>query len=443
MSRRAGLLPTCLLVSLLLPGCNEKPPGRALLVGIDGASMRVVGPMLEDGRLPNLAALAVSGVHGTIRSQFPIDSPPVWNSIVTGVSPKRHGIPSFAYKDEQGEKRLFLSTHRKVPTVWNILSAAGFSVGVVNFWNTYPPDRVKGVMISDHVLAREVDGRALISHAEAPAPGTTVYPEAWADRIDTLLDVQTPLTAIANPFRNNQALPKWVLKHDLIRRYEEDGALARIALAIEQELRPDLLMLLLPGVDRVSHHLWGNLEPPEKYPPRLRPDREARAAGLAALQDYYRYVDAILGLLLENFGPDDLVMVLSDHGFEAGTALMYLTGKHESEAALDGIFFARAPGIESPGGGPGTIGVRDVTPTLLAWFGVPVGEDMQGTAMPFLESSRRAETIASHRDTPIEKVTDVASGVEGDIIERLRMIGYLEEPGADKPAESSAGAPPE
>jgi hypothetical protein len=84
-----------------------------------------------------------------------------------------------------------------------------------------------------------------------------------------------------------------------------------------------------------------------------------------------------------------------------------------------------------------------VTPTLLAWFGVPVGEDMQGTAMPFLESSRRAETIASHRDTPIEKVTDVASGVEGDIIERLRMIGYLEEPGADKPAESSAGAPPE
>ena len=122
MSRRAGLLPTCLLVSLLLPGCNEKPPGRALLVGIDGASMRVVGPMLEDGRLPNLAALAVSGVHGTIRSQFPIDSPPVWNSIVTGVSPKRHGIPSFAYKDEQGEKRLFLSTHRKVPTLNRIRS---------------------------------------------------------------------------------------------------------------------------------------------------------------------------------------------------------------------------------------------------------------------------------------------------------------------------------
>jgi arylsulfatase A-like enzyme len=122
------------------------------------------------------------------------------------------------------------------------------------------------------------------------------------------------------------------------------------------------------------------------------------------------------------------VIVLSDHGFEAGTALMYLTGKHETEAAIDGIFFARAPGIASPGGTTGEIGVRDVTPTLLAWFGVPIGEDMSGTPMPFFESSQRTTTIASHRDTVIEKVTRVASGVEGEIIERLRMIGYLEEP---------------
>jgi len=443
MTRRASLLWTCALVPLLLSGCSEKAPGRALLVGIDGASMRVVAPMLEAGSLPNLAALARSGVHGTIRSQFPIDSPPVWNSIVTGVSPKHHGIPSFAYKDDAGEKRLFLSTHRKVPAVWNILSQAGFSVGVVNFWNTYPPDRVSGVMISDHVLAREVDGRAMISRAEAPQQGTTVFPEPWADRIDALLDEKAPLTHVANPFVDNDKLPKWVLKRDLVRRYEEDTALARIALAIEREVRPDLMMVLLPGVDRVSHHLWGNLEPPEKYPPRLRPDDEARAAGLAALQDYYRHVDAILGLLLEDFGPDDLVIVLSDHGFEAGTALMYLTGKHETQDAIDGIFFARAPGIESPGGAPGAIGIRDVTPTLLAWFGVPVGEDMEGQPMPFLETSRHATTIASHRDTPIEKVTSVASGVEGDIIERLRMIGYLQEPAADAPEEPAAGAPEE
>ena len=416
---------------LLAAGCGEQRPGRALVVGIDGASMRVVAPMLERGELPNLASIAAQGVHGTIRSQFPIDSPPVWNSIVTGVKPKEHGIRSFAYKDKgedkDAQKHLFLSTDRKVPAVWNILDAAGFSVGVVNLWNTYPPDRVNGVMISDHVLAREVAGRAMISNAPEPDAGTTVHPEEWASRIDALLDDDAPLTSVPNPFRDNPALPKWVLVKDLIRRYEEYGALAKIALAVEREVRPDLLMVLLPGVDRVSHHLWGNMEPAELYPPRLRPDDAARAAGRRALEDFYRYADELLGLLMEDFGPDDLVMVLSDHGFEAGTALMYLTGKHESEAAIDGIFFARAPGIERDVPAGVRIGVRDVTPTLLAWFGLPVAEDMDGTPMPFFETSKAPEKVASYADTPIEKVTSAPSGAEADIIERLRMIGYLEE----------------
>ncbi len=415
-------------LTAVIGGCqpDAPPPGRVLLVGIDGASMRVVGPLLDQGRLPNLAGIAAAGVHGTIRSQRPIDSPPVWNTVVTGVAPRKHGIRSFAHKNEDGGKDLFLSTDRKVPAVWNILDAAGFSVGVVNFWNTYPPDRINGVMISDHVLAREVEGRAMISKTEAPSEGTTVYPADWAGRLREILDVSDPLTRIANPFRDNPSLPHWVLTKDLIRRYEEDGALGRIALAVEEEVRPDLLMVLLPGVDRVSHHLWGTMEPGEKYPERLRPSDAERAGGRGALETYYQYVDEILGLLLQDFGPDDLVIVLSDHGFEAGTALMYLTGRHESDEAIDGIFFARGRGIQ-PGGAPGPIHVRDVTPTLLAWFGVPVADDMDGRPMGFLESSSHATRVASHADTPIDKVTTRPSGAEDDIIERLRMIGYLEE----------------
>jgi predicted AlkP superfamily pyrophosphatase or phosphodiesterase len=445
MPRAAPPLRTALAVACAIAaGCSEERPGRALVVGLDGASMRVVLPLLERGELPHLASLAVQGVSGTIRSQLPLDSPPVWNSIVTGVEPRRHGIRGFAYEGEEHEKRLFLSSDRKVPAVWNIVDAAGFSVGIVNFWNTYPPDRVKGVMISDHVLEREVSGRALIAKAEAPERGTTVHPEEWAQRIDELLDDETPLTGVANPFRENHALPKWVLVRDLVRRYEEDEALGRIALAIEREVRPDLLMVLLPGVDRVSHHLWGNVEPAEKYPPRLRPDDAARAAGRRALEDYYRYADEILGLLMRDFGERDLVMVLSDHGFEAGTALMYLTGKHTTEEAIDGIFFARAPGIDRPGGAPGEIGVLDVTPTLLAWFGLPVAEDMDGAPMPCFESSRGAATVATYEHTPIEKVTSAPSGAEEEILERLRMIGYLEDPPAASPGgapEDSAGAP--
>jgi hypothetical protein len=341
--------------------------------------------------------------------------------------PKKHGIPSFAYKDQDGQKRLYLSTDRKVPAVWNIVSAAGHSVGVVNFWNTYPPDRIDGVMISDHVLAREVDGRAKMNQAPVPEESTVVFPEHWAARIDEALRAQDALTDTPNPFRDNDALPHWVLGDDLIRRYEEDVALTRLALDIERELRPDLLMVLLPGVDRVSHHLWGNLEPPEKYGPRLRPSDTERAAGIAALEAYYHHVDGLIAALSEGFGANDLVMVVSDHGFEAGQALMYLTGKHESEEAIDGVLFARGAGIGPVGSRVAGATVNDVTPTILSWFGIPIGQDMDGRVMGFLTPVVSPTLVASHRDTPIEKVTTAPSGVEGDIIERLRMIGYLQD----------------
>ena len=65
----------------------------------------------------------------------------------------------FAYPGEDGKNTLYLSSDRKVHALWNIVSDAGLSVGVVNFWNTYPPEVINGVMVSDHLLARNIEGR--------------------------------------------------------------------------------------------------------------------------------------------------------------------------------------------------------------------------------------------------------------------------------------------
>ena len=75
-----------LLAVALVLGCAEAPPpprGRVLVVGIDGASMRVIEPMIAAGRLPNLAALAREGASGKLRSLEPLLSPRVWTSVVT------------------------------------------------------------------------------------------------------------------------------------------------------------------------------------------------------------------------------------------------------------------------------------------------------------------------------------------------------------------------
>ncbi len=276
--------------------------------------------------------------------------------------------------------------------------------------------------------------RRSLSRSEPAPTGPTVYPEAWWARAqelvasaDRVVEAPDPLGGLGPEIR--QAAFR------LRGRPKEDEALARIALAIEAEIHPALLMCLLPGIDRVSHVLWAGLEPPERYPPELRRPADERAAMAEALEAYYVFTDALIGALAARFGPDDLVVVVSDHGFEAGSPLEFLTGAHESEHAAEGVIFARGPGI--PAGQPaGPIGIADVTPTVLAWLGLPVAEDMDGRPAAFL-SGPAFETIPTYDTAAVARLPLAPSGAEGEILDQLRELGYLEqEPEAPRSGSS-------
>ncbi len=142
------------------PAAGGRRTGRVLLVGIDGASLRIIRPLLAQGRLPHLAELARRGVSGALRSHRPLYSPRIWNSIATGKMPEKHGIEGFTFHDDAGKQQLYLSVHRKAHALWNIASKAGMRVAVVNWWNTYPPEVVNGVMVSDHAKPSAPGGAA-------------------------------------------------------------------------------------------------------------------------------------------------------------------------------------------------------------------------------------------------------------------------------------------
>ena len=119
------------------------------------------------------------------------------------------------------------------------------------------------------------------------------------------------------------------------------------------------------------------------------------------------------------------MIVVSDHGFEAGSHLGDLTGVHDSEAALDGIVFARGAGI-APSSDAGAPSVNDVTPTILAWLGLPLGEDMDGRVASFLEPAQPVMTIATHDIGQIERLGVAPSGREEEILDQLRALGYID-----------------
>lgn len=232
------------------------------------------------------------------------------------------------------------------------------------------------------------------------------------------------MTDVPDPFADPSRFPDWILPDGLSQRYLNDQTVVRIALEIDRELRPDLLMVFLPGIDRVSHRLWHGVEPRSAYKIEW-PLTDAHLAAMGwAIDRYYEYTDRLIGLLAEGFGPDDLILVVSDHGFEAGNNLMVLTGVHDTARALHGVFFARGRDIRAPDRQQ-VVSVNDVAPTVLAWLGLPVGADMDGRVAPFFFGPQPG-MIATHDTAPIEYITDGPSGAEGEILEQLRALGYFE-----------------
>ena len=431
-NRRSAALRAALLGMALATACAPapEPERRALVIGIDGATQAVLTPLMRAGRVPHMTRLAESGVYGELISARPLHSPRIWNTIATGKTPTRHGILSFTFDSPKGERRLYLSRHRKVPAIWNILSEHGLTVSAINWWNTWPPERINGVMVSDHFFPGQLSGRESLFRAGGGEGGPSVSPVDWEARAQQAAEATPAAVAFDNPFGERGDLPDWANLESLTDVFETDRRVAQVALEISEADDPRVLLVYFPGIDRVCHFLWIGMDDPEKYPPEFRLSPSQMAAARAAVENYYVYTDAMIGRLLEAYGDDDLVMVLSDHGFEAqpfgkpGEGPLVLTGGHESPAARDGVLLARGAGIEA-GGGLDGMSIRDIAPTLLAWLGLPAGADMDGAPAGWLGEGPFAQ-VASYDGIEIEREKAGSSEVEGDIVEQLRGLGYLE-----------------
>jgi len=138
-------------------------------------------------------------------------------------------------------------------------------------------------------------------------------------------------------------------------------------------------MVLFQGIDRMSHFLFGCLESPVKYPESFRLTFEQRLNCQRAVYDYYEFTDQLIGRLLKRFDNDDLVIVLSD------TAL-----RPSSTSTAPGAMRRRTRGTgcawrEDRGCGQwfgGGHEHRDITPTVLDWYGLPSASIWTGSVQP-------------------------------------------------------------
>lgn len=262
---------------------------KVAVFGLDGVTFDLLQPWLDEGRLPNLAALLAGGASGRLRSTVPPVSASAWASFATGTQPGQHGLVDFTYPAQNGYDIQITNGHtRAVPAIWEIAGAAGKKVGVVSMPMTYPP--------------RPVNGFMLCSFLTPSQESRYTYPD----------ELKEQLTAATGPFplhmseKGRGTDPARFVR--AVKQMELDRTRAVCHLMDTQPW--DLFVYVVETTDNLQHEVWHIMDPSH---PRHDP-AEAQAV-MPVILDYYETVDRLLGEMLDRVPAGALVVVLSDHGF--------------------------------------------------------------------------------------------------------------------------------
>ena len=421
--------------------------GKIILLAIDALTWRVMDPLLAQGRLPCLRSLIAGGSYGPLKTLCPALSPELWNSIGTGKLPKKHGIEGFMARDPKTKKLVpYTSNMRRCKTIWEILGDYNKKVGVVGWWNSWPAEPVNGSIVSGIVGYKGKDLESVASGHEfveftrksrltASSHHQQTYPESLFEEIKPFIRPAERLEDGHDFIKRRWAdvdalnqLERAGLKL-ITSVYNIDRTYKDIAKYIYEVSRPDFLTFYVAGIDVAGHKCWAHMEP-ERFskPP---PSSKIKILG-SLIEDYYAFVDEMIGEFMNLADSDTTIAVVSDHGMSPDDRLFRRTkinsAKHFNE---DGIFVFVGPHIRQNHVVRGTVSVLDITPTLLRMIGLPVAGDMDGRAIEdVLTAQFRSENplkyISSYdkgrkyTDAPLE------SPVDEEIKERLRSLGYIE-----------------
>jgi predicted AlkP superfamily phosphohydrolase/phosphomutase len=266
-------------------------------IGLDGATFDLIDPWIQEGELPALSSLFKEGVRGRLKSTVPPMSPQAWTSFMTGKNPGKHGIYDFVqYTPNSYDLYFCNAATRKASSLWKILSEAGKTVSVINVPMTYPPEPVKGCIVSG-MEAPGVQGRftyppdlyremkSVIGEYDMHGDyWTRVGPEEYLDRVMRTIDSQSR-----------------AVKY-LMERFDWD-----------------LFFAVFGSTDRVQHFFWKYIDPTH---PRHDP---AEAANLtASVLRVYRNIDGLIGEYLEMLPEGTTTFIMSDHGAGPFHKIVYL-----------------------------------------------------------------------------------------------------------------------
>lgn len=258
---------------------------RTFVVGLDGASWRLLDPWLEDGTLPNLAAFRKNSAWSTSQSCLPPVTFPNWKCYSSGKNPGGFGVYWFErIRLEEGRIDIMNGADFDTPEYWDYLNDAGYRTGVVNMPTMYPPRDIDGFVICGGPDAVDGEYRTIDSGYTSP--------EQLEAELETRYDYRVH--------------PSPMLSSNQERGPEIDEILDLLDLRLQvaydrfREEDIDVIHVTLFYLNVLQHFFWNDT-----------PTKRA-----------WQLIDEWIGLLDEL--DDTNVMLMSDHGCAPTTTEFYI-----------------------------------------------------------------------------------------------------------------------
>ena len=357
------------------------------VIGLDGATLDAVLPLVEQGQLPFFARLLANGISARVNSLPRVTPPALWTTIATGRHPYQHRVvgdlvypagilspgeslrlvpPGYRWWGFHGAQAKPLDAdQRRSSTLWEVASRLDIPSGVLGWPATHPAREPLAFAFSERYFDGDLR-RATTRPAELAERGILFRLEPGAIETTVTEPLGEPLS-----FPLLQALADDLWRESLT------------SFLLDQQPEVDALFVRLQGLAAVSSRYYGGFASVQ-FDGVQDAERQEAARSIAA---YYRHLDLFLSALMARPGEPRLLAVVSARGFHQLSGWRRLTALSPSRSlagsasgGADGLLLLSGPGIKA-GERLADIELVDILPTLLYGVGLPIARDLDGRVL--------------------------------------------------------------